>query len=64
MKRLGTSPPRGRRGGYTLMEVLIALTILAVSLTILLGTQSSAVQRGAMANQRAHPNHCRVAQDV
>lgn len=51
MKRLGTSPPRGRRGGYTLMEVLIALTILAVSLTILLGTQSSAVQRGAMANQ-------------
>ena len=36
--------------GYTLMEVLIALTILAGSLTILLGTQSSAVQRGSMAN--------------
>lgn len=36
--------------GYTLMEVLIALTILASSMTILLGTQSSAVQRGSMAN--------------
>ena len=37
--------------GYTLMEVLIAMTILAISLTILLGTQSSAVQRGSMATQ-------------
>ncbi len=38
------------RRGYTLMEVLIALTILALVLTVLLGTQSNAVQRGAMAN--------------
>jgi len=33
------------------MEVLIAITILALVLTVLLGTQSNAVQRGAMANQ-------------
>src|SRR5690606_27413820 len=39
-----------RRGGYTLMEVLIALTILALVLTVLLGTQANSVQRGSRAN--------------
>lgn len=43
-------PRSTKMRGYTLMEVLIALTILALVLTVLLGTQSNAVQRGAMAN--------------
>ncbi|MEO1269637.1 MAG: type II secretion system protein [Myxococcota bacterium] len=38
------------RRGYTLMEVMIALVILASSLTILMGTQSGSVQQGSRAN--------------
>ena len=37
--------------GYTLMEVLIAVTILAFVLTVVLGTQASQVQVGATANE-------------
>ena len=37
--------------GYTLMEVLIAVTILAMVLTVVLGTQASQVQVGATANE-------------
>ncbi len=39
------------RRGFTLMEVLIALVILAGSLTILLGTQANHVQMGQAANE-------------
>ncbi len=40
-----------RRQGYTLMEVLIATVILAMVMTILLGTQANQVQIGSTANQ-------------
>ncbi len=39
--------------GYTLMEVLVALTILASGLTILLGTQASSARMSERANQMA-----------
>ncbi|MFT4703669.1 MAG: general secretion pathway protein I [Bradymonadia bacterium] len=41
------------RRGYTLMEVLIALAILASGLTILLGTQASAARMSERANAMA-----------
>ena len=44
-------PARRARRGYTLMEVLIAVTILAMVLTVVLGTQANQVQVGATANQ-------------
>ena len=40
-----------RPKGYTLMEVLIAVTLLAVVLTVVLGTQANHVQLGATANE-------------
>lgn len=52
-----TTEPRRKnlkgRLGYTLMEVLIAMTILAVVLTVLLGTQASYTRVGASANETA-----------
>lgn len=39
------------RRGFTLLEVLIALVILAGSLTVLLGTQANHVQMGQAANE-------------
>lgn len=39
------------RRGFTLLEVLLALVILAGSLTILLGTQANHVQMGQAANE-------------
>lgn len=39
--------------GYTLMEVLVALSILATGLTILLGTQASSARMSEQANQMA-----------
>lgn len=44
------APARHRRG-YTLMEVLIAVALLAMVLTVVLGTQANQVQVGATANQ-------------
>jgi prepilin-type N-terminal cleavage/methylation domain-containing protein len=40
-----------RPRGYTLMEVLIAMTILALVLTVLLGTQATHTRVGATANE-------------
>lgn len=45
--------PRRSNAGYTLMEVLVALTILAMGLTILLGTQASSARMSERANQMA-----------
>ena len=42
-----------RIGGYTLMEVLVALAILATGLTILLGTQASSARMSERANRMA-----------
>lgn len=42
-----------RARGYTLMEVMVALAILAMSLTVLLGTQASAARMSDRANQMA-----------
>ena len=42
-----------RRAGYTLMEVLVALAILAMGLTILLGTQASSARMSERANRMA-----------
>lgn len=42
-----------QRRGYTLMEVLVALTILATGLTILLGTQASSARMSERANNMA-----------
>jgi prepilin-type N-terminal cleavage/methylation domain-containing protein len=39
--------------GYTLMEVLIAMTLLALVLTVLLGTQATHTRVGASANEMA-----------
>lgn len=39
--------------GYTLMEVLLAMTILAISLSILLGTQANSALMTERANQMA-----------
>lgn len=42
-----------RRAGYTLMEVLIAVALLALVLTTVLGTQAGSVQVGSVANERS-----------
>ncbi len=50
------TPGRGLRKssrGYTLMEVLIAMTPLALVLTVLLGTQATHTRVGASANETA-----------
>jgi prepilin-type N-terminal cleavage/methylation domain-containing protein len=44
---------RGAPRGYTLMEVLIAMTLLALVLTVLLGTQATHTRVGASANEMA-----------
>ena len=44
---------RRRPHGYTLMEVLVALTILATGLTILLGAQASSARMSERANAMA-----------
>ena len=51
--RLGTSTSRaaGARDGFTLVETLVALAILAFSLATLMGTQAVTAQKLAMANQ-------------
>lgn len=40
---MSTPPPRRARSGFTLLEIVIALTILAVSLMVLVESQSSSV---------------------
>lgn len=42
-----------RARGYTLMEVMVAMAILAMSLTVLLGTQASAARMSDRANNMA-----------
>lgn len=50
---VGTGRARHAPLGYTLMEVLVALTILATGLTILLGTQASSARMSERANNMA-----------
>lgn len=50
---VGTGRARHAPPGYTLMEVLVALTILATGLTILLGTQASSARMSERANNMA-----------
>ena len=52
MRRPDPITLRGR-AGYTLMEVLVALTILATGLTILLGAQAAAARMSERANTMA-----------
>lgn len=51
--RARSGRPGPSHAGYTLMEVLVALTILATGLTILLGTQASSARMSERANQMA-----------
>ncbi len=55
-RRRRARPPRGRRrdraAGFTLLEILIALGILAIGLTAVLGLLASAVATGKRAQNR------------
>lgn len=43
MRNISTLSPRRRADGFTLLEVMVAMAILAVALTAVLGSQSQSV---------------------
>lgn len=47
------TPPCRRSAGFTLMEVLVALAILAMGLTVLIGTQANSALQSERANNMA-----------